>query len=88
MTTEISAHLEGPVGGRKSGLERAKKVLLLIPCWAQRGSHWFYFWFQLDSVWLGPPREFVVNVQVLAEHISPEDPTQIMSETELLRFQV
>lgn len=72
-STEVIAPLGGESWGRKPGLQRAKKVLVPIPPW---GTAWLPVvlfllghWFQLGSVQLDPPREFLVDIQVLAEQI-------------------
>lgn len=66
------------LGGRKGGLERANQEQVLVPSW---GTAWLSLvlflvghWFQLDSVQLDPPREFLVDIQVLAEQINTSLP--------------
>lgn len=78
--TVVITHLEVKVGGRKPDPAWAEQTS--APC---AGSYWGTVWlplvlflvgdwFQLDSVWLDPPREFLVDIQVLAEQINPSLP--------------
>lgn len=60
-------------------LGKSKSQLhVLLPYW---GTVWLPLvlclvgdWFQLDSVRLDPPREFLVDIQVLAEQINTSLP--------------